>query len=335
MRVSIVIDNYNYADYVAQTIESALAQTHPDVEIIVIDDGSSDRSMAVIERYGDRVQVFAKPNGGQASAYNLGLAKATGDLVTFVDADDWLYPEAMAEVVSAWRPGVSKVQFRLDMVDAQGQPLGRRVPRVMDDRNAGDLMRSFGTYGSPPGSGNVYHAAYLRQVMPLDEGPWRVGADTIPILLAPAFGDVVSLPQPLGAYRLHRSPDDPSLLFNNAPSGLQSEYERLVAAKRAVSTGMRQLGVVHGKPLGWAPWEARTVALCVRFGGDAVLRQLPGSPRSQIAGALASLWRWPGMPMHRKLALMGWVMAVAWLPEPLAMRLARLHRRSAGAPVAA
>lgn len=76
-RLSIVIDNYRYEQFVARTIESALAQTVADrVEVIVIDDGSPDDSMAVINRYADRVQVIAKPNGGQASAYNLGLRQA-------------------------------------------------------------------------------------------------------------------------------------------------------------------------------------------------------------------------------------------------------------------
>ena len=120
MRVSIVIDNYNYEAYVARAVDSALAQTHSDVEVVVVDDGSRDGSMGVIRGYADRVTVIDKPNGGQGSAYNAGYARTTGDMVVFLDADDWLYPQAAAEIAALWRPGVSKVQFRLDMVDKAG-----------------------------------------------------------------------------------------------------------------------------------------------------------------------------------------------------------------------
>lgn len=336
MRVSIVIDNYNYQAYVAQTIDSALAQSHADVEIIVVDDGSPDGSMDVIRRYADRVAtIVSKPNGGQGSAYNAGFSHSSGELVIFLDADDWLYPHAVRDIVAAWRPGVSKVQFRLDMVNANGAPLGRRLPRDMHDTQAPALMREFGTYGSPPGSGNAFHRSFLEQVLPMDPAPWRIGADTIPILLAPAFGALASVHAPLGAYRIHRPADDNSLVFNNSPSGLLSEYERLVAAKQMVSTALRQRGIVHRQPLGLAPWEARTMALCVRFGGAELLRKLPASPRAHVLHAITSLWRWPAMSVARKLVLIAWVLGVALLPESLALRIARLHRRSAGAPVAA
>ncbi len=336
MRVSIVIDNYNYEAYVAQCIDSALAQSHADVEIILVDDGSPDRSMDVINRYADRVAaIIDKPNGGQASAYNAGYARSSGDLVIFLDADDWLYPDAVRDIVAAWQPGVSKVQFRLDMCDAQGAPLGRRLPREMHDHEAPALMREFGTYGSPPGSGNAYHRSFLNRVLPMATGPWRIGADTIPILLAPAYGAIASVTHSLGGYRIHRPATDKSLLFNNSPTGLLSEFERLMAAKQAVADGMEQAGIVHAQPLGFAPWEARTVALCVRFGGDAVLRALPATPAAMVRQALAGLWRWPAMSWPRKLVLMAWVLGVAVLPEAVAMRIARLHRQSAGAPVAA
>jgi hypothetical protein len=206
-RLSIVIDNYRYEQFVARTIESALEQTVAErVEVIVIDDGSPDNSMEVINRYADRVQVIAKPNGGQASAYNLGFQVARGELILFLDADDWLYPDAAAEILAAWVPGVSKLQFPLDLVDVAGDPLYRQVPRTLQDsEEAEQLMRDWGAYGSPPGSGNVYHRDYLRQVLPLDEATWTTAADSVPVLLAPAYGRVVSLRRALGVYRVHRS----------------------------------------------------------------------------------------------------------------------------------
>lgn len=336
MRVSIVIDNYNYEALVAQAIESALAQTYADLEVIVIDDGSRDGSMAVIRRYADRVQVIDKPNGGQASAYNASFARSTGELVLFLDADDWLYPDAVQRIVDAWQPGVSKVQFRLDMVDAHGQPLGRQLPRELHDGEAAaHLMREFGAYGSPPGSGNAYARSFLHRVLPMEEAPWRIGADSIPILLAPAHGRVVSVDAALGAYRVHRPASDGALIFNNSPSGLTAEYERIAAGKRAVLAGLQHTDIAAAQPLWLAPWEARTLVLCRRFGDRALRQRLGRRPDGRLGFVLRSIWRWPQGSLRQRLLLTGWVLAVELLPLPWALRIGRLHRRSAGLPTAA
>ena len=87
--VSIVINNYNYARFLPEAIESALAQTYPHKEIIVVDDGSTDDSRRVMESYGDRIKPIYKKNGGQASAMNLGYEAAKGDLIYFLDDTCW------------------------------------------------------------------------------------------------------------------------------------------------------------------------------------------------------------------------------------------------------
>lgn len=334
-RLSIVIDNYRYEQFVARTIESALEQTVADrVEVIVIDDGSPDNSMAVINRYADRVQVIAKPNGGQASAYNLGLQVARGELILYLDADDWLYPDAAAEILAAWVPGVSKVQFPLDLVDVAGDPLHRQVPRTMQDtEEAAQLMRDWGAYGSPPGSGNVYHREYLRQVLPLDEVTWRTAADSVPVLLAPAYGRVVSLPRALGVYRIHRPRHDESLVFSHYASSMLTEYLRIMAGKRAVTQALDQLDLPHAQPLGLAPWEARTVVLCARFGGEEARQAMQPSPAALVRRAMRSILRWPRMTASRRLATLVWMLGVLVLPRAQAHRLALIHRRSAGVPM--
>lgn len=334
MLVSIVINNYNYADFIAQAIESALVQTHPDVEVIVVDDGSRDHSMEVIHRYSDAVRVVAQANGGQGSAYNAGFQNSRGKLVLFLDADDWLYPEAAAELAAAWSAGVSKLQFRLDMVGRLGQPLGRQLPRDLHEgRIAHDLMRDFGTYGSPPGSGNAYDVDFLRQVLPLDPLRWRIGADSVPILLAPAFGGVVSVHRSLGAYRIHRDPDDGGLLYNNTVRGLAAECARIEAAKRMVLEGLDRAGVSPRRPLLLAPWEARIVTMARRFGETDLVVKLAGEPQSRTWFLLRSVWGWTVASVYRRVLISGWVLAVGFLPAPLALRVARLHRRASGIPV--
>ena len=97
--VSIVIDNYNYGGFVAEAIDSALAQTYPRTEVIVVDDGSTDGSREIIAAYGDRVRPLLKDNGGQASAFNAGFGLSRGEVILFLDADDALLPTAVAEAV--------------------------------------------------------------------------------------------------------------------------------------------------------------------------------------------------------------------------------------------
>src|SRR5208282_584801 len=91
--VSIIVTNYNYARYLRAAIDSALAQTYPHVEVIVVDDGSTDESREVIESYEKRVLPVIKANGGHGSAVNAGFVVSRGEIVIFLDADDELLPE--------------------------------------------------------------------------------------------------------------------------------------------------------------------------------------------------------------------------------------------------
>lgn len=89
--VSVIIPNYNYEAYIAGTIDSVLAQTYSNIEIIVVDDGSKDNSLSVLEKYGNRIKVIAQKNQGVSLARNNGVAASQGEYVAFLDADDiWL-----------------------------------------------------------------------------------------------------------------------------------------------------------------------------------------------------------------------------------------------------
>ena len=89
--VSVVIPTYNRADTVGYAINSALNQTYTDIEILVIDDGSTDQTAQIISQFGSRIKYFYKDNGGVSSARNLGIRKSTGEMIAFLDSDDeWL-----------------------------------------------------------------------------------------------------------------------------------------------------------------------------------------------------------------------------------------------------
>jgi glycosyltransferase involved in cell wall biosynthesis len=87
--VSVIMPVYNAEKYVVEAIESVLSQTYPNIQLICVDDGSTDTSLQILKDFGDRiVLVEAQQNGGIAKARNLGIACATGDFIAFADADD-------------------------------------------------------------------------------------------------------------------------------------------------------------------------------------------------------------------------------------------------------
>lgn len=110
MLISVVVPVYNVKEYVDRCIASILGQTYRNFELILVDDGSSDGSGAVCDKYAtedSRVRVFHKTNGGVSSARNLGIAMAQGEYIAFVDSDDWLeadYFEQVAQVLVRERP---------------------------------------------------------------------------------------------------------------------------------------------------------------------------------------------------------------------------------------
>ena len=105
-RVSAVIPAYNASRYIEETIVSVLKQTLPPVEILVIDDGSTDGTPAIARAFGPPVRAITKQNGGEGSARNRGLDEAAGEFVAFLDADDLWEPTKLEKQVAAMAPGV-------------------------------------------------------------------------------------------------------------------------------------------------------------------------------------------------------------------------------------
>jgi glycosyltransferase involved in cell wall biosynthesis len=103
LAVSCVVPVHDGERYLAEALDSILAQTHRPAEVIVADDGSRDGSRAVAERYGSRVRWLSQPTAGPAATRNLGLRASRGDLVAFLDADDRWHPEKLARQVARLR----------------------------------------------------------------------------------------------------------------------------------------------------------------------------------------------------------------------------------------
>lgn len=100
MRCSVIVPLFNKAKFVGMTLRAALEQTHAPHEIIVVDDGSTDNGESMVRSFGDaRIRLLRQTNAGVSSARNRGIAEATGELVAFLDADDWWHPQHLQTVI--------------------------------------------------------------------------------------------------------------------------------------------------------------------------------------------------------------------------------------------
>jgi Glycosyltransferases involved in cell wall biogenesis len=243
--ISVIINNYNYAQFVATAIESALAQTYPHREIIVVDDGSTDESREVIQRYADRVQVVFKENGGQASAFHAGVAASRGEVICFLDSDDYWAPHLLERVAARWDDSLAMVEWRMECVDSDGKPLGRSFP--IHTPYEGDLRPILTRriyYLSTPTSGNAFARRAVEAVFPLDESFWRISAD-VPLLMgAPFYGKFAFIDETLSFYRVHGG----NLYYGIPPrwERLQREVRHLLAREQIIRTHAERQGLrVH------------------------------------------------------------------------------------------
>lgn len=206
--VSIIINNYNYACFLSEAIESAYNQTYTDIQVIVVDDGSKDNSREIISSYEDRVTAILKNNGGQASTFNAGFGVSTGEIIFFLDADDYLLPNAVERVVSVWTPDTVKVHFLLEGINGSGESLGYTYPSRGKYLGRGHVLPSLltkGTYGVAPTSGNALSRSILAKVFPIEEEKYRISADGYLATVFAFYGEIVALEETLGAYRVHGS----------------------------------------------------------------------------------------------------------------------------------
>jgi glycosyltransferase involved in cell wall biosynthesis len=208
--VSIIISNFNYAQYLAEAIESGLNQTYDPTEVIVVDDGSADISRQIIAGYGKRIVPILKENGGQASALNTGFAHSSGEIVIFLDADDKLLPGTGERVAAAFRkqPGVARVHYRVEVIDGVGRPTGWVIPPSYVGMANGDLrsdVRRMSNHAWPPTSGNAFSSWSLRRMLPMPEKDFRVSADYYLLRANALLAPIASLNEVCAQYRLHEA----------------------------------------------------------------------------------------------------------------------------------
>jgi len=128
--VSVVIPAYNAERYIGETLQSVLAQTYRDFEVVVVDDGSTDGTREIVRRYGERVRLIEQPNSGPSAARNRGIREARGEFIAFVDSDDLWLPEKLTLQMPLFADDeVGLVYCRAARVDAEGRALNESSGR--------------------------------------------------------------------------------------------------------------------------------------------------------------------------------------------------------------
>jgi glycosyltransferase involved in cell wall biosynthesis len=238
--ITAIVDTYNHERFIEQALSSVLDQglSSSELEILVVDDGSTDRTAEIATKFEPKVQVLRKPNGGQASAFNVGIAHAKGEVLAFLDGDDWWAKGKLRAILDALEsnPDVGVVGHGLCQVDElTGRSLviqpssNRRVTlnSVEDGINFRNIMCFLGT------SRVAIRRAVLKLVGTIPP-PLVVEADEFMSTMAVARSEAMLIPQSLTFYRLH-----PGNLYQFRDYD-SMKVKRKMDVLMALSTALRQ-----------------------------------------------------------------------------------------------
>ena len=245
--VSVLIDTYNHERFIEQAVSSVLEQDFPesDREIIVVDDGSTDRTPEILRKFESQLRVIRKANGGQASAFNAGIPECRGEIVAFLDGDDWWAKGKLATVVSVLSKdpecgivghGIANAfEDKTRMVDAL--PRAERL-RISSSSSA----RVFRLRKSYLGTSRMtLRKAIATRILPVPE-TLVIEADEYLFTLASVLSHVVILPDVLTEYRQH------GRNLYNAAGGTTQGLRRKQGVLGALGKALRRELPLRGVP---------------------------------------------------------------------------------------
>jgi len=245
--VSALIDTYNQERFIEQALVSVLEQglSPSELEIVVVDDGSTDNTASLVAKFAPRVRYIRKKNGGQASAFNAAIPETNAPIVSFLDADDWWAPGKLRAVLDAFQqnPGIAAVGHGYFAVREETSPPESVVPKrtyYLDLKNAEAVREAC--------SGRVFlgtsklsvRGRLLDQIGPIPEALFFC-ADGPLMSLAFALGGAMVLDQALCFYRLHRGNLYASLSASS--ESLRRKYEVCRAYLEFLSSSLKSAGV--------------------------------------------------------------------------------------------
>lgn len=209
MRISVIIPNYNYGDFLTGTINSLLSQSEKIDEIIVVDDGSTDNSRSILEAYGDKIMAVFQENKGQAAAISNGYSKATGDLICLLDSDDYFAPDKIKilKQLYAEYPEVNWIFHDLAQINGKDIPVTGNIEldksklRTIDERE-GTKSGKVG-YDAPATSGLTFRKTFIDALFPLPAAESIYISDHYIKFYCLAMGSGLDLAQDLGGQLIH------------------------------------------------------------------------------------------------------------------------------------
>jgi len=167
--ISVIVPVYNVQQYIEQCVESILSQTYTNLEIILVDDGSSDNCPAICDSYAEedsRIRVIHKQNGGLSDARNVGVARATGDYIGFVDSDDWIdntMYETLYSLIKKYDADISEVGIKYQYANrTEYVKIGNTAGLSRDEAMCGFLDRTKNIQGSV--WGKLYKASIAKKL---------------------------------------------------------------------------------------------------------------------------------------------------------------------------
>lgn len=268
--VTTIIPTYNAAHFVVGAVASALAQTYPAVEVVVVDDGSTDDTANRLARFGDRIRYLRQPNQGPSAARNNGIRAAAGEIVALLDADDLWHPGKLTTQVAylTRHPdiGLLGTDYLNTMPDVW--------PPVPDPPSAEELPFPVVVMKSPVAPSTVVVRKSVFDEVGLFDTGLRSAEDwELWVRIAARFR-AAKLTAPLVFYRVH-------------PAGLSKQAERMEACEREV---MRRVFTTYPDRCGW---RMRRKTRGYAAYNSAFRYGLTGSWRSALGRILDSFWQWP------------------------------------------
>ncbi|HEY0672865.1 MAG TPA: glycosyltransferase family A protein [Longimicrobiales bacterium] len=260
--VSVIVANHNYGRFLPHCIDSVLAQTYDPIELVVVDDGSTDDSRAVLASYGSKVRAIFQQNAGQAAALSAGFASSRGEIICLLDADDGWYPHKVATVVAALQANraVLWLRHKLAMVNEQLEPLKGVMPTFRGSGMVpGDPVLLL-EGGVTAGTSLVMRRTLAERIFPVVITPQLALDADDTVILAKIFAQRAtgySLDAVLGYYRKHAGA---RFSANDLPRLLRREEALATALGNVLGYGRPSssyklatvLGAMEGAPW-WAP----------------------------------------------------------------------------------
>jgi GT2 family glycosyltransferase len=320
--LSVIIPNHNYAKYVGTAITSALDVRWPKVEVIVVDDGSTDASLEVIGAFASRITLIKQPNAGQMRSCVNGFRHSTGHVIIFLDSDDALHPEVMNEIAAVWSDKASKFQFQMRAIDADGKPTGNILPQYFvapTPQQIREWAVTAGVYPSPPGSGNAYPREVVDRVFNFKTDFVDRAPDSYLVTAAPVLGDVITIPKPLVDYRVHGTNHGAFLQLED------SRFAREVDVTRRRFGLFREIAASTGLTVAPEALSRNMLFLCLRAASYAlrpdchpIAKDSAGRVIADVSRALA----YPqGFSWSQRASLFFWAIGVMTGPRRISRAL--------------